>query len=105
MNDLTFCVRASFVLFCFVRSRPPRGFCGNPILKIAPLQRPTAVASCAGGSGSRGGPLLMHDSFIAHYHPTLIPAQGPPLGYLMETVVCWGGGEGGVVTKADVSTL
>lgn len=104
MNDLTFCVHASFVLFCFVWSQPRRGFCGNPILKIAPLQRPTAVASCAGGgsSSSGGGPLLMHDSFIAHYHPTLIPAQAPLLGYLMETVVCVGGG---VVTKAGVCML
>lgn len=49
-------------------------FCGNMILKIAPLQRPSAVASCAGSS-----PLLKHYSFIAHYHPTLISSRVPCL--------------------------
>lgn len=63
------------------------GFCGNVILKVAAVQRPTAAPA-------DGGPLLMHDAFTAHYRPTLHPAQASPLGYLMEAIA-WGVGGGG----------
>lgn len=75
--------------FCFVLLIPGMlgGLCGNVILKIAALQRLTAAPA-------DGGPLLMHDSFTAHYRPTLLPAQASPLGYLMEAIA-WGVGGGG----------
>lgn len=74
--------------FCFVLLIPGMlGFCGNVILKVAALQRLSAAPA-------DGGPLLMHDSFTAHYRPTLHPAQASPLGYLMEAIA-WGVGGGG----------
>lgn len=88
ITDLMFCVHAlCFCVFCFSSVPVMTGFCGNLILKIAPLQRPTGVASSAGSS-----PLLMHDSFIAHYHPTLISSQPGSPALISDGDGCVGGG-------------
>lgn len=75
-----------YFLLCIVVSVMV-SFCGNMILKIAPLQRPSAVANSAGSS-----PLLMHDSFIAHYHPTLISSYPGSPAWISDGDGCVGAG-------------
>ncbi len=101
--EIIFCLFVFFFLFFFgffffLLFMVPvmSSFCGNMILKIALLQRPTAVASSAGSS-----PLLMHDSFSAHYHPTLIPSY--PGSHIWWRQLC--GGRGSGYYKAGVSML
>lgn len=100
INDLMYCPRAlSLCVPALCGPSHDQFLWQHDFENSFPLQRPTAVVSCSGCS-----PLLMHDSFIAHYHPTLISSQpGSPC-----LVIRWGwscGGRGSSYYKASVSML